>query len=106
MLLCAFLMSGAQQNCPLHKRRFQVKSHTGFCDLDVTLVQALELREWLATSTDRPGRRAAAPDFGRSLSSHRPFLHGGVVLRGGGLLQAQQLAHERLISLGLLSCSL
>ena len=89
-------MSGVQQNRPLLKTRFQVKSRARLCDLNVFLVEPLELGEWLAMSTDRPGRRVADPKFSHSPSSRRPFLHGCLALRCCVVLQAQQLTHERL----------
>lgn len=49
-LLCAFPMSGVQQNRPLLKTRFWVKSHASLGDMNVFLVEPLELGEWLATS--------------------------------------------------------
>lgn len=98
-------MSGVQQNCPLLKRRFQVKSRASLSS-ECIPCGALGAQKWLPVSTDRAGRRLADPEFSHSRSSRRPLLHGGLPLRCCVLLQAQQLTLERLISLDLLSCSL
>lgn len=52
-LLCAFQTSGAEFP-PLLARRFQVKSHAGFCDLDVFLGAPLELGGRFALSPAQP----------------------------------------------------